>query len=185
VPFYFDALLDPRKPEILGKAALGKDALGKVHWNTQASGIEIPSPAALQLEQLWSRHIGSPLRLGMAVNDEEVFGFEGVSRRRFILHRSRESRARRAKIAAVLQIGDGALRCEVPGCGFEFEKMYGVLGKNFAEIHHLKPLSDQPGPRRPKLADLAVVCANCHRMIHRHGKCRDLADLIATTAKSS
>src|SRR5437764_1601468 len=29
VPFYFDALLDPRKPKILPRAALRKDALGK------------------------------------------------------------------------------------------------------------------------------------------------------------
>jgi hypothetical protein len=36
--------------------------------------------------------------------------------------------------------------------------------------------------REVKLKDLAVVCANCHVMIHMGGKCRPLAGLIPTSA---
>lgn len=59
------------------------------------------------------------------------------------------------------------LRCMV--CGFNFEEFYGEWGKEFIEVHHLQPLSDRKGTEtetNPKL-DLTVVCANCHRMIHR------------------
>src|SRR5262245_48779112 len=35
--------------------------------------------------------------------------------------------------------------------------------------------------REVKLKDLAVVCANCHVMIHMGGKCRPLAGLIPTS----
>ena len=58
------------------------------------------------------------------------------------------------------------LVCSV--CGFDFEKRYGERGKNFIEIHHVKPLShlDSEEFVDPK-TDLFPVCANCHRMIHR------------------
>lgn len=54
-------------------------------------------------------------------------------------------------------------------CGFNFEKKYGNWGKNWAEVHHLKPIADKKERKtitNPK-TDLVVLCANCHRMIHR------------------
>lgn len=53
-------------------------------------------------------------------------------------------------------------------CGFNFGEVYGERGKDFIEIHHVKPLNTfekaiNIDPRR----DLVPVCANCHRMIHR------------------
>tara|TARA_B100000787_G_C16159577_1_gene280713 strand:+ start:483 stop:1220 length:738 start_codon:yes stop_codon:yes gene_type:complete len=58
-------------------------------------------------------------------------------------------------------------KCQV--CSFDFELKYGKWGKEYAEVHHLKPLSGLKGERQetnPK-TDLAVLCANCHRMVHR------------------
>lgn len=58
-------------------------------------------------------------------------------------------------------------KCQV--CNFDFEEKYGIWGANFAEVHHIKPLSEFKGNKtetNPK-TDLAVLCANCHRMIHR------------------
>lgn len=53
-------------------------------------------------------------------------------------------------------------------CSFDFEKVYGELGRDFIEIHHLTPLgeSDEEMTVNPK-TDLIPLCANCHRMIHR------------------
>jgi 5-methylcytosine-specific restriction protein A len=54
-------------------------------------------------------------------------------------------------------------------CGFNFEKFYGVWGKHFCEVHHLVPLSRSKDKKRltdPR-TDLVVVCANCHRMLHK------------------
>ncbi|MEW9576542.1 HNH endonuclease [Bacillus toyonensis] len=53
-------------------------------------------------------------------------------------------------------------------CGFNFEEVYGERGKDFIEVHHVKPLSTigeevVVDPRK----DLVPVCSNCHRMIHR------------------
>lgn len=54
-------------------------------------------------------------------------------------------------------------------CGFNFGKFYGDWGSEWAEVHHLIPFSTNKGKERntDPLTDLAVVCANCHRMIHR------------------
>ncbi|MCM3020096.1 EVE domain-containing protein [Priestia megaterium] len=73
------------------------------------------------------------------------------------------------------------LSCKV--CGFNFEEVYGERGKDFIEVHHVKPLNTLEKeiviyPER----DLVPVCANCHRMIHRRRDniltVRDLKNLI-------
>ena len=58
-------------------------------------------------------------------------------------------------------------KCQV--CNFDFELQYGSWGKEFAEVHHIIPLSELKGKEQntnPK-TDLSVLCSNCHRMIHR------------------
>ena len=54
-------------------------------------------------------------------------------------------------------------------CGFDFEKTYGPHGKEFIEVHHTVPLSKVKESHSvdPK-KDMVVLCANCHRMIHRN-----------------
>ncbi|MYV53074.1 HNH endonuclease [Streptomyces sp. SID3212] len=80
-------------------------------------------------------------------------------------HRARERNKglRKKKIASVLQRG-GRLACEA--CGFDFERVYGERGEGYIECHHVLPLH-VAGEGRTKLSDLALICANCHRMIHR------------------
>ncbi|MBT3031446.1 MAG: HNH endonuclease [Candidatus Thiodiazotropha sp. (ex Lucina pensylvanica)] len=51
--------------------------------------------------------------------------------------------------------------------GFDFSEKYGKLGEGFAECHHTKPPSTLKPGEKTKLSDLAVVCSNCHRMLHR------------------
>lgn len=84
----------------------------------------------------------------------------------FSLHRrlERNPQARLAKVTAV-HLQTGHLACEV--CGFDFERVFGEHGRGFAECHHQCPLGSTPGPRETRLDDLALVCANCHRMLHR------------------
>ena len=103
---------------------------------------------------------------------------EGAERLALVRHRKREQVLREAKLFEAKKAGKGRLKCEVPGCGFDFETVYGALGRDYTQVHHLKPLGDRTKPSQTKLDDLAIVCANCHAMIHRGGKCRSLADLI-------
>lgn len=53
-------------------------------------------------------------------------------------------------------------------CGFDFEKVYGNIGKNFIHVHHIVPIHTIK--RKYKLdpvRDLRPVCPNCHAMLHR------------------
>ncbi|WP_407310457.1 hypothetical protein [Desulfosporosinus sp. SB140] len=56
-------------------------------------------------------------------------------------------------------------------CRFDFEKKYGVHGKMFIEVHHTVPLCEVKDEHsvNPK-TDTVVLCANCHRMVHRDHK---------------
>ncbi len=58
-----------------------------------------------------------------------------------------------------------SLACEI--CRFDFAAVYGALGKGFAECHHIRPLWQTVDKCETTLDDLAIVCSNCHRMLHR------------------
>ncbi len=91
-------------------------------------------------------------------------GEEG--RVRFRLHRYKERRPRLVRRKKqMVRAASGRLACEV--CDFDFAIAYGPLGDGFAECHHRTPLADLSGVTRTRMADLAIVCANCHRMLHR------------------
>jgi 5-methylcytosine-specific restriction protein A len=96
--------------------------------------------------------------------DEEAFGVEGDPRLRAHIARERNSSIIKKKRNKVLA-EKGCLKCEA--CDFDFFEVYGESGKEFCEIHHLVPLHKSDGIIKTKLSDLAVVCSNCHRMLHR------------------
>ncbi|UUM32349.1 HNH endonuclease [Vibrio japonicus] len=93
--------------------------------------------------------------------DLEIFEGAPVYRRHLV--RERKPEIIRAKKAQV-KLSVGKLICEA--CEFDFEKTYGERGEDFIECHHQNPLSDSEG-QNTKLEDLALLCSNCHRIIHR------------------
>lgn len=97
----------------------------------------------------------------------EVTSTEGQRRIRQHFTRERDSRLAKLKKQQVLQL-TGRLACEV--CGFDFRAFYGELGEGFAEAHHDVPLAASDQERETSLDDLRIVCANCHRMLHRKGE---------------
>ena len=53
-------------------------------------------------------------------------------------------------------------------CNFNFEKIYGVLGKDYIHVHHKKALYEiKEEYLLDPITDLVPVCANCHAMLHR------------------
>ncbi|MCY4101487.1 MAG: HNH endonuclease [Rhodobacteraceae bacterium] len=63
-------------------------------------------------------------------------------------------------------------------CSFNYEQVYGEIGKNFIEVHHVIPLSDAGIRETNPKTDLVVLCANCHRMVHRKkGVCLSIEEL--------
>lgn len=95
------------------------------------------------------------------IDDEEASEGRTLTR----LHKSKErNRALvKKKKAKVLQ-ETGQLACEA--CNFDFARVYGPHGEGFIECHHTKPLHTLEAGSKTKLSDLALLCANCHRMVH-------------------
>ena len=91
-------------------------------------------------------------------------------KRRLVLHyrieRSRQLVDRKTK-QALQQTGSLACEC----CGFDFGETYGPGGDGFCEAHHIHPLHTLTQESISTLDDLAIVCANCHRMLHRIPDC--------------
>lgn len=81
------------------------------------------------------------------------------------LHASRE-RDRGLVARRKRQALDAHGRLECEACGFDFALRYGEAGSGYIECHHLLPLAAAPA-RFTRLSDLALLCANCHRMAHR------------------
>lgn len=111
-------------------------------------------------------------RVGSGVEndvDEEAAQAEESFREGHLLARLHIARERnRAVVAAKIDHawrGMGRITCEA--CDFDFLVFYGELGRGFAECHHLIPLADASLERSTRIDDLSIVCANCHRMLHR------------------
>jgi hypothetical protein len=101
------------------------------------------------------------LEISEAQENGSTVDSEGRSRT-FLGHRYERKRSLRNK--AILHHGP---QCLV--CGFSFGEMYGEHGKGFAEVHHIVPLASCEGEHDVDYTtDLVVLCANCHRMIHRN-----------------
>lgn len=113
------------------------------------------------------RGAGDPVLATMDDSPEDVEAPEGrvlmrmhrIKERSPALVRERKRRALKAH---------GVLKCET--CGFDFKAVYGEIGDGFIECHHTVPLSTLSSDQKTNIGDLALVCANCHRMLHRGGQ---------------
>ncbi|QDT15067.1 EVE domain-containing protein [Alienimonas californiensis] len=143
--------------------------------------------AGAATEAVWSEFYHHPDRLAEAANavrafaqgsmaelnnpggaaDEDEAWTEGRLQRRTHLRRERRPDRVRKKKAAVMK-AKGRLACEV--CGFDFAEEWGKPGVEFAECHHTTPVAELHPDQPVRLADLAILCANCHRLIHRTAK---------------
>jgi 5-methylcytosine-specific restriction enzyme A len=91
---------------------------------------------------------------------EEGNRIEGTKKSYFVNQYERDPKNRKEAIEI------HGLNCY--GCDFNFEDVYGERGRDFIEIHHIKPLSTlQEEVVINPATDLVPLCANCHRMIHR------------------
>jgi len=103
----------------------------------------------------------------------------GKESRRFRWHLRAEGRNRSAAKKAKQLAG---YNCAV--CGRNFAEDIGELGKRCIDAHHLTPFSELD--ERPRdldpATDFAVVCSNCHRMLHSETPPLTPGDLVAALA---
>ena len=123
-------------------------------------------------------------RIGIEPEDEDDSEFYAEGRAYYALHRKLERNPKIAKKVKNKRLKEqGDLCCDV--CGFSFHKRYGAIGIGFIEAHHTLPVASLKGRRSTKLADMALVCSNCHRMLHRSTPLLSIADLRKRLQKAS
>lgn len=82
------------------------------------------------------------------------------------IHKRRERSSNLVKQAKQnMKQSQGKLVCQI--CSFDFEETYGSLGEGFIEAHHTIPVSELDENAQTRIEDIALVCSNCHRMLHR------------------
>ena len=120
--------------------------------------ISVPKPGISAIPG-YVRVADSDASPSLDVDIHTVAATEG--RRRLVLHLQRERNQtvvrNKKKLAA-------SLDCEV--CGFSFSRAYGSAASDYCEVHHLKQLSEVEDTARTRTEDLAILCANCHRVVH-------------------
>lgn len=138
----------------------------------------LPSEAQLVADLHAMIHLYAVLTQGEAesaaigpVEGDEPPGIDYEDATRFRMHKRIE---RNAKLAKRVKAHLG-YTCQV--CKTNFEATYGEIGRDYIEAHHLKPLASLKGQKvlMDPATDFAVLCANCHRMIHRSGCVDDIA----------
>ncbi len=132
----------------------------------KATIITIPNGTVFPLDH---QQTGALERLwGLSARDDGAaiapFATEGM--RTLLAHRRRErSSALRDKKLAEIRSAHGKCVCAL--CGINEATRYPpTLASRIFEVHHLAPLSTAATPVHTTLADLAVLCANCHRAVH-------------------
>jgi len=116
---------------------------------------------------------------GFTLSDEEAAeaGLEKATlteRREYVAHRKIERNPKSARAAKKIH----GVICQA--CGFDFSTVYGAAAAGYIEAHHLIPLSAIPEGQSVELdpeKDFAVLCANCHRTIHRKNAPKTVAAL--------
>jgi len=99
--------------------------------------------------------------------------FEGLKKQVSVNKYERSSIARAKCIEA-----HHGFACQI--CSFNFEQVYGALGKDFIHVHHITPIHTIGKNYKIDYAnDLIPVCPNCHAMLHRkiNGKFYSVAEL--------
>jgi len=102
-------------------------------------------------------------------------------RERLHMHKARERSAAVVKQAKEIFLQKhGKFFCQA--CGFDFAEAYGSVGTGFIEAHHTIPVSQLKEGSSTKVTNIALVCANCHRMLHRRRPWLSMKDLTALIA---
>lgn len=172
--------VEARMKVLAGDVAISEQGKNNVtsllaHWRTRVGlGFEnklnvLAEPGVEDASKL--AEIEYPLE-GGPDEEDPTWLLESEEGRRFLTHHLQPERdpklVQRAKARFRHNAPDQKLRCEL--CGFCYEDIYGPeVGGDYIECHHRIPVAtmEARGRKKTALDDLLLVCANCHRILHR------------------
>jgi 5-methylcytosine-specific restriction protein A len=152
-------------------------AIPKSLFNTRNYRIVKPTEVNKDVfEKLWRLAQAEAATEDYASDEEFPEGRE-LERR----HKVRERNQALVKAAkdAFRRQHNGQVFCQI--CGFNFAKKYGEVGTDFIEAHHTVPVSELTKKTMTTISDIALVCSNCHRMLHRRRPWLSMKELQSLT----
>jgi predicted HNH restriction endonuclease len=146
---------------------VGLNDISMIHYKPdRPNGTLWQKEPSASIKALYTKYEPALLKY-VVINDieaelaqEDTFYMEGAAKQ---YYGTRYERNAKNRFLAIKKYG---ATCQV--CGFNFEQNYGARGKDFIEVHHVKPLYtlNQEVMINPE-NELVPLCSNCHRMIHR------------------
>ncbi|CAN5118301.1 hypothetical protein BH10PLA2_BH10PLA2_00150 [soil metagenome] len=130
---------------------------------------------------IWAEFFGKPQELAVAaeaIRDGTIANMDDDARDEVESYKAKEGKVsyryhrtleRDRKVVAIRKAAalklNGKLECEA--CGFDFVATYGARGYGFIEAHHTNPVHAMVEGDETSVEDLALICSNCHRIIHK------------------
>jgi hypothetical protein len=104
------------------------------------------------------------------IEDEKTVFFEGAKKQITVNAYERNFKARQECLKHY------GYACSV--CDIDFSKIYGIIGKDFIHVHHLKEIYAIGNTYKiDPISDLRPVCPNCHSMLHQRKPCYSIDEL--------
>jgi len=161
-------------PTYNGKGRQAGGALEEKVWTDFAGDRARLAQTAQAIRDRISRPVANE-SISVPEDEEDEFPEGKVL---FRAHRSRERNRKLVETAKRISLKKpGTLACHA--CGFDFRARYGALGEGYIGCHHVVPVSAITPGTKSKVSDLALLCSNCHRMIHRRRPWLSMSDLTA------
>ncbi|QDL35961.1 HNH endonuclease [Rhodoferax sediminis] len=152
---------------------------GKWHKQLENAGFR-PEKKPDRTASMTSKRAELPMEL--AGLDEGAEFAEGAQH--YAQHITQERNPKVVKLAKAQRWRDKKVfECDV--CKFDFAKTYGERGAGYIEAHHTIPVHLMKPDHKTKIADIALVCSNCHRMLHTMRPLVDIPKLIAMRARAA
>jgi 5-methylcytosine-specific restriction protein A len=144
-------------------------ATGKGLGNVSEMDRKVWSEFGSQLDKV--KQVAGLIRAGVVVAESFEESFDGPDEEEFFegrviteLHKRRERDQNLRERLLSSRRRTGRLTCDM--CRAQSQAGAPTLEDATFEVHHLLPLS-MAIERTTRLADVALLCANCHRLLHR------------------
>ena len=141
-----ESLIHSTLPKRFGEYVSASDVKSQTGLAIPRDALQVSSHLAVKV---WRAARGFP----STVVDKRLEGMVSESKSKY-----RDPALR----SAALAVADG--RCA--GCEKNYRRVASGKGEKCLVVHHKKQLKDTDQPVETRVSDLAVVCANCHMMIH-------------------
>jgi hypothetical protein len=175
---YF-AIADRRDVELLRQIDI-TERVFELHFEGEKNTLKFPLDAqqlrhvrqlttesAELLSGIWYSHQDTQVNIQDYVDDflELTEDDRAYSEGRLVMRTLTERQRNRQLVKAAKERArrkHGRLLCEV--CGFDFLAVYGA---DYIEAHHAEQMASLSAEKETTLDELHMLCANCHRMVHR------------------